>query len=431
MAACALASLGIVSADRYDVVIVGAGLAGLRAAQVLDGHGLNVLLVERAARVGGRVHSFEVDGFVVDEGFQLVNPSYPELRATGIVEQLDLRPFPGMVSYVGDGLRWTLADPRRWPLRALGELVRGRPRLDDAWRLAGLLAVARVASASHLTSVPDCSTREGLRAVGLSEASIESIVAPFLRGALLDDQLETSWRYTRLLLKSFVSGLPSTPSSGIRQLARAMVASVPRVDVRLGERVRRVSANVVDSDEGQWRARAVLVATDQDGAATLVGGSAAGWRSTTTWWFDAPRVVHGERLRVDGGGHALTSMLDLASVAPERAPAGRSLIGVAVNGPYDAVRDGTIADDVARFYDLDRRDVELVVRTPVERALPRVVAPLTLTRPSRRGDVFVAGDYLQTPSIQGALVSGRRAAAAVVEALGVRSDSPRDRRRWH
>ncbi|MGC8510517.1 MAG: FAD-dependent oxidoreductase [Acidimicrobiales bacterium] len=415
------------SADRYDVVIVGAGLAGLRAAQVLDDHGLDVLLVERAARIGGRVHSFEVDGFVVDEGFQLVNPSYPELRAAGVVASLDLRPFPGLVSYGEEGSRWTLADPRRWPLRAISELLHGRPRLDDAWRLARLLAEARVASASRLTSLPDRSTREGLEEAGLSDATIEQIVAPFLRGALLDDQLETSWRYTRLLLKSLVSGRPSTPSGGVRQLPRALIASASKVDLRLGQWVRRVSANSVHSDEGQWRARAVLVATDQDGAASLLGGSATGWRPTTTWWFATPRVVHGERLRLEGGAHTITSMLDLASVAPERAPAGRSLIAVAVNGLYDASRDEALADVVARFYDLDRRDVDLVVRTPVDRALPRVATPLDLTRPSRRGDVFVAGDYLQTPSIQGALVSGRRAATAIVEALGAHAAAPRAR----
>ena len=73
-------------------------------------------------------------------------------------------------------------------------------------------------------------------------------------------------------------------------------------------------------------------------------------------------------------------------------------------------------DDVARLYAVATRDVELVSRDDVRHALPRVPAALR-RRPPRVGDVFVAGDYLETPSIQGALVSGRHAAQAVLTAL--------------
>ncbi len=408
--------------DRYDVVIVGAGLAGLRAAQVLDRHGLAVLVIDQSAHIGGRVHSFDVDGFVIDEGFQLVNPSYPELRASGVLPALDLRSFPGVLTFVGANGDWTLADPRRWPARALANAVRGRPRPRDALALARLAAVARLSSATRLTQVTDGTTREGLRDAGISARAIDEVVGPFLRGALLDDQLETSWRYSRLLIKSFTTGRPATPASGVGQLPRALAASASRVEFRLSERVQRVGTQRVLSDEGEWRADAILVATDQDGAASLVGGPTTGWRATTTWWFSTPRVARGERLRLDGAGHGYASMLDLASVAPQRAPAGRSLIAVAINGVDESHAD-VPARYVARAYGVALRDVQLIVRTVVPRALPRVVVPLDLTRSSRRDGVFVAGDYLQTPSIQGALVSGRRAAKVILADLGVRADA--------
>jgi len=54
----------------------------------------------------------------------------------------------------------------------------------------------------------------------------------------------------------------------------------------------------------------------------------------------------------------------------------------------------------------------------VSRALPKLGVPLVLSKSQRRGEVVMAGDYLQTPSIQGALVSGRRAAQAVLTVLG-------------
>jgi hypothetical protein len=54
----------------------------------------------------------------------------------------------------------------------------------------------------------------------------------------------------------------------------------------------------------------------------------------------------------------------------------------------------------------------------IEAALPAQPPPLRLRRPARLpGGVFLAGDHHETASIQGALVSGRRAAAAVLAAV--------------
>ena len=77
--------------SKYDVIVVGAGLAGLRAAGVLEARGLSVVILEKRATVGGRMASHRVDGFVLDEGFQLINPAYPELIATGVLDDFDLR----------------------------------------------------------------------------------------------------------------------------------------------------------------------------------------------------------------------------------------------------------------------------------------------------------------------------------------------------
>jgi predicted NAD/FAD-dependent oxidoreductase len=72
----------------------------------------------------------------------------------------------------------------------------------------------------------------------------------------------------------------------------------------------------------------------------------------------------------------------------------------------------------ARLFATPTTDISLVEKTVVSRALPKLGVPLVLSKSQRRGEVVMAGDYLQTPSIQGALVSGRRAAQAVLTMLG-------------
>ena len=66
--------------SSVDVVIVGAGLAGLTAARVLEQHGVSAVLLEASDGVGGRVRSDEVDGFILDRGFQVMLTAYPEIH---------------------------------------------------------------------------------------------------------------------------------------------------------------------------------------------------------------------------------------------------------------------------------------------------------------------------------------------------------------
>lgn len=54
-----------------DVVVVGAGLAGLNAARTLRKAGLNPVVLEASDGVGGRVRTDKVDGFLLDRGFQI------------------------------------------------------------------------------------------------------------------------------------------------------------------------------------------------------------------------------------------------------------------------------------------------------------------------------------------------------------------------
>ena len=99
--------------SAHDVVVVGAGVAGLSCARELARLGLDVVLLEAAERVGGRVTSDDVDGFVVDRGFQVLNPAYPNLRKVVPMGRLGLRSFPRQVRVrTGDRLV-ELNDPSR------------------------------------------------------------------------------------------------------------------------------------------------------------------------------------------------------------------------------------------------------------------------------------------------------------------------------
>ena len=62
-----------------DVVVVGAGLAGLSCARTLHRGGRSVAVLEAGDGVGGRVRTDVVDGFRLDRGFQILLTAYPEV----------------------------------------------------------------------------------------------------------------------------------------------------------------------------------------------------------------------------------------------------------------------------------------------------------------------------------------------------------------
>ena len=102
-----------------DVLIVGAGLAGLSCALRLNLKGVSCLVLEASDDVGGRLRTDCVEGFQLDRGFQVLLTAYPEAKLTLDYEALNLRYLiPGArVRYAGDF--YDVVEPWRHPWRAI------------------------------------------------------------------------------------------------------------------------------------------------------------------------------------------------------------------------------------------------------------------------------------------------------------------------
>jgi phytoene dehydrogenase-like protein len=104
---------------KSDVLIVGAGLAGLSAAIQLQNAGRSVTVIEASDRAGGRVASDHIDGYICDRGFQLINSKYPALIALDVINEIDFIPAPRVIEVSLGTERIALGDPRSAPFSAL------------------------------------------------------------------------------------------------------------------------------------------------------------------------------------------------------------------------------------------------------------------------------------------------------------------------
>ena len=424
---------GATNVSAVAVVVVGAGLAGLAAARHLTARGVEVTVLEASDGVGGRVRTDVVDGFRLDRGFQLYNPAYPEGARVLDHEALDLRSFIAgariVISRSGRRQVERVADPRREPSWLVPSLL---ARIGSPVSTArfGAYAVSRaVRSVESLLRDPDVTTEEALRRAGADRALMERVLRPFLSGVFLESELTTSRRFLDVVLKSFVRGTPGVPALGMARIPEQLAAGL---DIRLGHRVASVSArtvsartvNVVGGDA--HRADAVIVATDPATAAGLIAEiSAPAARSVTTWYFRptcAPEdLADGQAVLILDGDHRgpLVNTVVLTHAAPDYAPAGSALISASALGVWDSPEhESAVREHLAWLYGVATHDWELLASYPIPYALPAMPVPFELQRPVRTADgVYVAGDHRDTSSIQGALVSGRRAAQALLTDL--------------
>ncbi|MCH0556903.1 FAD-dependent oxidoreductase [Streptomyces sp. MUM 16J] len=215
------------TAEPWDVIVVGAGLAGLACARDLHALGLRVRVLEAGDRVGGRVCTDLVEGCVVDRGFQVFNTAYPQVRGRLPLRDLRLRPFtPGFLMRDG-GLRLRFADPRRAPGQALSGLARGLAGPRDLAALAALTGRDALAPAVLVRRAPDVSTRRALAAAGFSDGFVERFFRPFLSGVFLEDDLVTSGRFFHLVWRSMARGTLCLPAAGIGAVPEQLASALP------------------------------------------------------------------------------------------------------------------------------------------------------------------------------------------------------------
>ena len=396
--------------------MVGAGLAGLSAAWRLQGAGCDVHVVEGGRHAGGRLATERIDGFVVDRGFQVLNTGYP--RAADLdLDALDLGSFERGAVLRVDGRAHRIVDPRQRPTAAFATLTApiGSPREKAA--LVALSIRAGYTPVGRLLAAPERTAEAALSEAGLGHRALERFLRPFLAGVLLEDELATSSRYLDLLWRSFVRGSIGLPAEGMQAVGQQLAGRLEPDRLHLGTAAQAVEPGAVRTAGRTVRAAAVVIATDPVSADRLLPGlGVADLRQVTTHYHVLPRSPWPSALLVLGrtGGRVVNSAV-VSDAQPAYSPDGRALVASSTLAPT-AERD--VRSEIAEAHGIGTADLTHVTTVTVTGAQPAALPPLQLRRSVDLGQgLYVCGDHRDTPSIQGAMASGARAARAVLRSL--------------
>ncbi len=433
-----------------DCLVIGGGLSGLACAEELTRSGHTVQLMEAAPAVGGRSASTLFEGEPVDRGFQIVFRAYRETRA--FLEAIGLRrerlrTFErGFV--VHDGGAWRrVRGPA--PLRAL------RDNLATAKDYAILASLG-----ARLAVLPEHRVLDGggeartaeeyLHGLGLSRRAITYLIRPLFGGVLLDRSLSTDPGYFQFLLSMMAKGPALLPADGMGAIARHAADTITAnggmiwTDVRVAavtvDANGRVATGVTLDDGRSVAAKNVVIATDGMSARRLLEpfDASTGRRLPTEYVgmvsasFALTRPLYrGRTVLLDGASPDDTDRVDLvcqtSNITRPGSPGPHILIAQSATLGWRDVDPERYADAVGRHIQrLVPRFPWATMARPIEtfacaHAQFRPIDNVRRDLPGPRTtlpNVFLAGDAVLHPSIEGAVASGRRAAQAVGSSLG-------------
>lgn len=381
-----------------EVLIVGAGLAGLNAAIHLEAAGVEVTVIESSDRPGGRVTSDVIDGFICDRGFQLINSKYPALQELGVIDELDFIEAPRVIDVALGQNRHTIGDPRQVPWTVLDKATGTIPE-----KIALLRFIIGNAK-------PDQSIGQALRGTG---TCYERVLRPFLQGVFLTDPDNVDAKYGHSIIKSFVNGKPGVPRKGVGELPKALAKRLN--SITYNTQVDRIESTSVHTSNGTYSAKKILIATDATTATQLLGLAEVPAMAGCITWY------HSTLTNPSGNGHLVVD-------GQKRGPVINSVVMSDISSDYSATGEhlvSTTTDLSATESDVRRHlstlwltsthDWQLIAKYEIPAALPIQNIGRVFSQAIKLSDHhFVVGDHRSVPSQQGALFTGSLAAQLIL-----------------
>jgi phytoene dehydrogenase-like protein len=409
-----------------DVVVIGAGLAGLACARHLADAGVSFQIIEASDGIGGRVRTDEFEGFLFDRGFQVLFTAYPEAQRTLDYHALDLKKFTtGAFSWYASRLN-KLVDPWRTPGGWAEAMRSDFGGFFDKLRILRLRSRLRATSIEHIFQAPEHSTKDALASAGFSDEFIHRFFRPFFGGILLDGELKSSSRMFEFVFKMLSEGDIAVPARGMGEIPAQLASHLPVDSIRLNSHAESLHENELTLAGGEsLRARAIVVAADGPSAAHLVGEAEPASRSVSCFYYstDEPPVPHPMIVLNGDGAGPVNNFAVISQVAPSYAPKGKSLVSVTVLGTQqltDQQLSGFIIAQMKNWFGPVASSWRHLKSYRIPHAQPQQF-PGALEPPQRpvriRPGIYLCGDHRDNASMNGAMFSGRRAAEAVLADL--------------
>ncbi|WP_299677752.1 NAD(P)/FAD-dependent oxidoreductase [uncultured Dokdonia sp.] len=407
-----------------NIHIIGAGVSGLIAAQVLEKNGYTPIILEATDRVGGRLKTDIVENYQLDHGFQVLLTSYPAARKYLDFDALELQRFLPGAAIFKKGNQVTLGDPLRNISLLLPTLFSGIGSIKDKLKVLSLNAKLKNKQLSEIFETKEISTMMYLQEFGFSSQMIDTFFKPFFSGIFLEPELETSSRMFEFVYKMFGNGHAALPKAGIEAIPKQLLQKLKHSKIQYNTAVSSVTAKEIVLRNGDKIATdMVIIATDPSYLLKDFKGNTVFWKSCDTLYFETINRKIAKPLIGLLPDHNTTIVNNIfyhTSIATSK-KANKELLSVTVTKDHvlsDEELINRVEAELKQYFGID--SIRFIKNYKINKALPQLqnikydIAPSDTQYDST---IFLAGDTQLNGSLNAAMLSGEAAALGVIEAL--------------
>ncbi len=397
-------------------VVVGAGLAGLVTARTLHRAGWEVVVLEASDGIGGRVRTDVAEGYRLDRGMQMLCTGYPAVQRQLDLKALKLQAFDTGAVVVEDGHWHEIGYPRKDPKSLVTTLMSGVGLGSDKTRLWRLMRGDRPAQ-------EEMTTAEYLRVGGFSERFIDLFLRGFFGSLYLDRGLSLSSRLFLADLAAMARGKVAVPRDGMQAIPDQLAAEL--TEIRLNAPALRLDGLAVQTGDGVVEGDVVVLAAHSPEVERLSGIPMPKEAFSATYlYFHLPYPLYGHKKVVVNGypDGVVSCAVQISNVASSYAPQPEHLLVATILGAPDETLERLTElalEDMQRWFPW-RQIGALRPLTAYQVPFGRLAMPPGMRWPKNRTDrkgLYLAGEFTEGSSIEGALRSGESAARAIFEDL--------------
>lgn len=396
------------------IIIVGAGVAGLIAARHCEEKGYQPLILEASERAGGRVKTDQVDGFLLDRGFQVLLTDYAEVQRYFDLSRLNLRYFqPGAAIYA-EGRAFRFRDPLRDPSQLWSALFSPVGTLWDKIKIWQLHRNLQNIPREQIFDGNAQSTLDFLRGYGFSEKIIERFFRPFFGGIFLENDLSTPATMFRFVFKMFGKGYAAIPARGMEEVVKQLQAALTQSTFRFNTLVQEIQEDHLITSTGErLDFDKVIVTTNPAAMIAGLSGQSQAYQGTYNLYFAAnfsPLQAPLIGLVADAD-NPINSFCVLSDVSADYAPAGQHLLSVSLKANTIATPE-MVSTALKKLLQRDELQLRHLATYHIPESLPIVDAlryAIPGTQYRLNNNVVLAGDWLLNASLDAAMRSGRDA----------------------
>ena len=411
--------------DRKDfkIYIVGAGVSGLVAAQVLENKGYHPIILEASDRAGGRVKTDIKKGFQLDHGFQVLLSSYPAAQKYLDFKALKLQKLkPGAVIFK-KGKQQIIGDPLRDISVLFSTLFSGVGTFSDKFKIFQLNMKLKKKSIETIFSSNEISTKAYLQEFGFSSQIITQFFTPFFTGIFLENELTTSSRMFEFVFKMFGEGLAVLPKGGMEEISKQLVSNLKNTTFQYNTQVTSVSDEEIILHTGdKLVSAATIIATDASKLVKNAPSKNLSWKSCQTLYFTAnKRVIEKPMIGLVSREDSLINNIFYHTSVATHSNNTEELLSVTVVKEHQLSEEQLIATVTKQLKEECHIDtITFLEIYNIKRALPDlkdIKYEVTPSETQLSSGIFLAGDVQLNGSLNAAMIAGEKAALQVIASL--------------